>query len=155
MNLIKVLPILFIYFTNPSYASLSEACTELNGELRKGFKCPRTSFPLLTPVCFFKNDHGDLHFTDGCTGPSGGHNELFTPSCIKHDLCYHHEPATTGKTQKQCDVEFLENLTSSCEKAENPKKCLKWSKIMFNSVRGFGRLAYNCENLSVLDYLGM
>lgn len=132
---------------------LEQFCHERGGELEKGYKCPKTSFPLLTDVCFFENSQKEIHFTDGCTGPSGGHNSLFLESCIKHDLCYHHEPASNGLKQKDCDKAFLNNLLMACEKAENIRKCNKWAQIMYKSLRVFGGLAYRCDDKKVSTYI--
>lgn len=145
--------LLLTFLSGSLFASdFEKKCSELGGTLKKGHKCPDTSFPLLTNVCFFENSYGDKHFTDGCTGPSGGHRDLFLPACIKHDLCYHHEPATSGKTQKQCDGEFLENLLTACEDAKSFKRCERWAKTMYRALRVFGGLAYRCENSEVTDY---
>ncbi|MCF8060165.1 MAG: hypothetical protein K9K67_12770 [Bacteriovoracaceae bacterium] len=134
------------------YADFESLCHEFGGTLKKGHKCPNTSFPLLTPVCFFKNEYGEEHFTDGCTGPSGGHNDLFLKSCVKHDLCYHHEPLSSGKTQKQCDLEFKDNILRDCLDAPDRSKCERWANVMYKSLRAFGGLAYRCDNDFVKDY---
>jgi hypothetical protein len=145
--------ILLLSLSNPSMArNLEQICHELGGTLERGFKCPNTSFPLLTPVCFFDNEFGEKHFTDGCTGPSGGHKEIFLASCIRHDLCYHHEPASNGLKQKDCDRAFLEDLNRACFKAPNQNKCRRWASIMYKSLRGFGGLAFRCENKKVRTY---
>ena len=149
----SLLLITLVLFSSTSFASVEEICQEMQGTIKKGFKCPNTSFPLLTKVCFFKNEYQEEHFTDGCTGPSGGHRKLFTKACLKHDLCYHHEPATSGKTQKQCDQEFLSNMLVACEDAKNFKKCERWAKVMYKSLRAFGGLAYRCDNSEVTTYL--
>lgn len=128
-------------------------CEKLGGHLDKGFKCPNTSFPLLSHVCFFKNTFGEEHFTDGCTGPSGGHNSLFLESCVKHDLCYHHEPASTGKSRKECDDEFFNNLMDKCRIANDSEKCERWARTMVKALRVFGGLAYKCDNSAVTSYI--
>lgn len=142
---------MMIFFHANAY-DLEQFCHEKGGRLERGFKCPQTSFPLLTPICFFENEYDEVHFTDGCTGPSGGHRELFLESCVKHDLCYHHEPASNGLTQKDCDEAFLENLNQACLKAPNLKKCKRWAEVMYKSLRAFGGLAFRCENVNVRSY---
>lgn len=143
----------FFFLLTTAQASVEELCQEVGGTIQKGYKCPDTSFPLLSKVCFFKNDYGDTHFTDGCTGPSGGHRDLFSKACLKHDLCYHHEPATSGKTQKQCDREFLENMLAACVDAKSYRRCERWAKVMYRTLRVFGGLAYRCDNTPVTDYI--
>ena len=135
-----------------SELDLETFCQIKDGEIKEKFKCPKTSFPLLTPVCHFSNSSGQTHFTDGCTGPTGGHRDLFLKSCIAHDLCYHHEPSSSGKTQKDCDLEFRSNLLKACSSAENYEACEKWAKTMYSALRIFGSLAYRCDDSSVTDY---
>jgi len=131
--------------------SLLEAfCSERGGRVVNGLKCPQTFFKSPLKNCIF-NEQGDyFQFVDGCTGPSGGFKEAFFSSCIAHDLCYHHEPATNGWSQKQCDKEFLTNLEVACEGVEKSKRCHRWAKTMYRALRGFGKLAYNCDNRSLL-----
>lgn len=125
-------------------------CSEKGGRIVSEFKCPNTFFKSPLKNCIF-NERGDFfQFVDGCTGPSGGFKESFFSSCIAHDLCYHHEPATNGWSQKQCDEEFLVNLEAACESVENLKRCRRWAKTMYNAVRGFGRLAYHCDDRSLI-----
>jgi hypothetical protein len=131
---------------------LESFCQEKGGEMKERFKCPNTSFPLLTPICHFGEREELVHFTDGCTGPTGGHRELFLKSCIAHDLCYHHEPSTGGKTQKDCDIEFRDGLLRACSDAENYEHCEKWAKTMYKALRVFGSLAYRCDNRPVDRY---
>jgi len=125
---------------------LSEYCSNLNGEVVNSYKCPKSKLKIPFQFCTYKNDLGEDQFFDGCTGPTGGHSSLFYPHCIKHDLCYHHEPSTNGKSQKTCDVELRDGLISSCSAAKNPKTCEMWAKTMYRAVRSFGALAYNCAD---------
>ncbi|GEM_PF-2474674 len=151
--MLKTFQLIFILtFSFTIQADFESLCFDLNGTLEKGHKCPNTSVPLLTKVCFFENEYGESHFTDGCTGPSGGHNKLFLKSCVKHDLCYHHEPMSSGKTQKQCDIEFRDNIFKACLEAPDRSKCEKWARLMYKSLRAFGSLAYRCDNKFVSDY---
>lgn len=132
--------------------TLVTLCAALGGTIEQGFKCPKTFFRSPGKVCYFQNSKGQTLFTDGCTGPSGGHKELFLPSCIKHDLCYHHEPATHGFERRYCDDQFLENLLIACEEASDQKYCERWAKTMVAALRPFGGLAFRCENIEA-DYL--
>ena len=152
MNYLATLLLLFsinVMASKPEASNselLVEYCDKLNGEVVGSYKCPKSKLKIPFNFCTYKNDQGEKQFFDGCTGPSGGHSALFYPHCIKHDLCYHHEPITNGKTQKKCDQEFRDGMISSCSKAENPKKCKNWAKTMYRAVRSFGALAYNCAN---------
>lgn len=127
---------------------LVEYCDALGGKVVNSYKCPKSKLRIPFQFCVYKNQQGEKQFFDGCTGPSGGNAELFYPHCIKHDLCYHHEPMTNGKTQKTCDRELRDGMLSSCSQSKNPGKCEFWAKTMFKAVRAFGALAYNCANYS-------
>ncbi len=132
--------------------TLITLCAQLGGHVEQGFKCPKTFFRSPAKVCYFDNSYGETLFTDGCTGPTGGHKDLFLPACVQHDLCYHHEPLTSGKTRRQCDDEFLEDLETACIKADNEKRCRRWAKTMVATLRPFGGLAYKCEDKEVREY---
>jgi hypothetical protein len=144
--MIKMLTILFFSTTvlaNP----LFDSCRELGGTVYKSHKCPKTGIVLPINTCRFENEFGEKQFFNGCSGPSGGHKELFFPSCITHDLCYHHEPATNGYSQKKCDLLLLDNLKTVCEdKALNIMKCKRWANIMYRALRIIGKPAFHCSN---------
>lgn len=142
--------IIIAIFTQVSFAKtniLKKFCDKYAGEVRFGFTCPKSKIPLPLNMCTFKNQYGEKQFFDGCTGPTGGFKELFYPACITHDLCYHHEPASSGKTQEYCDQLFYELMQESCQKTPQKKKCLRWAKSLFNIVRKIGKAAYHCENI--------
>lgn len=112
--------------------------------MQDSYACPKSGLVIRWDFCVAQSPKGETLFTDGCTGPSGGHSELFYPACIKHDFCYHHEPVTSGKTRKDCDQEFLAETLKLCNQSENPQKCEVWAYSMYSALRGFGELAFNC-----------
>lgn len=130
---------------------LERFCSEAGGTIVESFTCPKSKLKLGWKFCLSKDSKDRVLFFDGCTGPSGGHTDLFYSSCIKHDYCYHHEPATNGLSQKDCDEQFLENALSACQDASDKKKCENWAKVMYRGLRGFGKLAFNCANYEA-DY---
>jgi hypothetical protein len=154
-QIMKFLLLAYLFNLSPlaySNDDLQSFCQKQEGVIVKGHSCPVTSFPIVTPACLFKNKYSESHFTDGCTGPTGGHRSLFMKSCVKHDLCYHHEPASTGKTQKECDLDFMHNLLDACRSADNYSKCIRWATTMYQSVALVGKFAYRCDNSSVVTY---
>ena len=141
--------ILLLLFIPKSFSKdqlLPQYCDALGGEVVNKYKCPKSGLTIPFQFCTYKNNYGDEQFFDGCTGPTGGHSEIFYPHCIKHDLCYHHEPMSNGKTQKTCDRELKEGLIGSCNTTKDKEKCEFWAKTMYKAVRSFGTLAYNCAN---------
>lgn len=111
-----------------------------------GLSCDKRKIRWKTSFCSFKDLSNREMFFNGCSGPTGGHSELFYPACIKHDLCYHHEPATRGLSKSDCDKNFRSDLLQSCDLAKNRKYCEIWAKIMYEGVRFGGKMAYNCHN---------
>lgn len=130
---------------------LQKYCDDAGGKISQGFTCPKSKLRLGWKFCTLKDPDNKPLFFDGCTGPSGGHTELFYSSCIKHDYCYHHEPATNGYERIDCDKQFLANATSACVNAPDRKKCEDWAKIMYQGLRAFGELAFHCANYKA-DY---
>lgn len=149
MKKIKLLTLFFlIAFCNLANADLLfKYCSQHSGTVYKGHKCPKSKIPLPINTCVFRNDDGVKQFFNGCSGPSGGHKEIFYPSCIKHDLCYHHEPSSNGYGQSKCDYIFLQSMLKACEKkAININRCNKWANIMYRGVRIIGKPAFHCAN---------
>ena len=121
-------------------------CNERNGEILQKYKCPKTKLTFGYRTCEYKNQFNEKQFVNGCSGPSGGHTELFFNACIKHDLCYHHEPSTNGYKRKHCDQLFLTIATNACDAAADLDKCRNWAKIMYRSLRVVGALAFNSSD---------
>lgn len=126
---------------------LEDSCFDYEGEIVKKYTCPKSKLPLPIRTCVFINKNGNQQFYNGCSGPSGGHKEIFYSSCIQHDLCYHHEPITNRLTQKECDYQLYENLLENCDnRATNIPKCRKWAKYMYRALRLIGKPAFHCSN---------
>ncbi len=146
----------FIFFYCFSISSsqanlLNQYCKKYNGSIRNSYQCPKSKIPLPIKTCTFKNKNGIEQFFNGCSGPSGGHSKLFSPACIKHDLCYHHEPISNGYGQSKCDYNFLQGMLDACSRtAKNLKACQKWARIMYRGVRIIGKPAFHCANYRAL-----
>lgn len=125
---------------------LNSYCEKLQGEIVSELQCPKSGLKLHWDFCVTKDPQNRPLFFDGCTGPSGGHAELFYPACIQHDYCYHHEPASNNLRQLDCDRKFLETALKSCSRAQDLNKCKRWAHVMYRGIRGFGKLAFNCAN---------
>lgn len=125
---------------------LRNYCDRFGGKVQKTYTCPKSKLKLNFGFCIFKNEQGIEQFFDGCTGPDGGHTDLFYPHCIAHDLCYHHEPVSNDMSRKDCDLRFKNGLLQSCESADNQKRCVRWAKTMYRALRIFGNIAFHCAN---------
>lgn len=140
--------LIFLLFTSLAQADqLEDLCLKNSGKLTKSYKCPKSKLKLPIRTCEYQNELYETQFVNGCSGPSGGHKEIFFKACIKHDLCYHHEPSSNGLKRKSCDKLFLEIAIKSCdEQAKDKKKCHKWAKLMYRALRIVGTPAFHCEN---------
>jgi hypothetical protein len=142
----KFLSLFICFFLFQAKASdlLTRHCQEIGGQMHDSYTCPKSGLTIRWDFCVSKSSQGITLFTDGCTGPSGGHTELFYPACIQHDYCYHHEPVTSGMNRRDCDQEFLQTTLKLCQQSENPNVCEMWAYSMYSALRGFGELAFNC-----------
>jgi hypothetical protein len=125
---------------------LTEFCDRAGGEVVNGLSCSKRKIRWKSKYCVLKDASDRKMFFNGCSGPSGGHAGLFYPACIKHDLCYHHEPASSGLSKSECDKNFRSDLLELCKDAKNQKYCKTWAKIMYEGVRVGGAKAYSCYN---------
>jgi hypothetical protein len=144
--------LLFIFcFYQQSLAAQSPLelhCRSMKGKISHGFQCPKSKIKLGWDFCII-NQKEVTQFFDGCTTPTGSFEEIMTPACIQHDLCYHHEPATNGKTQEDCDEEFRLNLMYACytlTDQKEVKKCLAQTVAMYLGVRAVGAIAFHCDD---------
>lgn len=126
---------------------LDSYCIERQGVISKKYKCPKSRLKLPVKTCEYTNDLGELQFVNGCSGPSGGFKKNFFNACIAHDLCYHHEPSSNGYSRKDCDQLFLEKALIGCEgEGKKQKKCQRWAKTMYRSLRVIGGPAFHCAD---------
>lgn len=138
-----------LHAASPKGDYLKKYCDNLGGKIVNRYKCPDTGLIIPFKYCVFKNELDETLFFDGCTGPSGGNIKRFIPHCINHDFCYHHEPITSGKDQRKCDLEFRDGMIESCKDAPKKKSCVRWAKTMYSAVKAFGKLGYLCANYEV------
>lgn len=150
-QLLATLLSFFITSFSQAETPLKRYCDQAGGVVIDKFQCPKSKLNLKWNFCFTKSPAGAPLFFDGCTGPSGGHTELFYPACIKHDYCYHHEPATNGLSRSDCDKQFLNNALDLCVGAPDQEKCRLWAQAMYKALVGFGDIAFNCANYKA-DY---
>lgn len=127
---------------------LDEYCQEKKGIIVKSFTCPKTKLKLPIKTCIYKNKSYDQLFVNGCSGPSGDFGKTFFNACIAHDLCYHHEPSTSGLNQKSCDKVFLNIAVNDCSMytGEKNKDCRGWARAMYLSLRVIGAPAFHCAD---------
>ena len=133
--------------TQANASLLKDHCQLVDGVILSSYQCPKSKIKLPLATCEYINNYQEKLFFNGCSGPSGGYEKQFYVSCIEHDLCYHHEPATNGLTQKECDIKFYQKMLNACKSGvTNRKHCEKWAKRLYRAVRLIGGIAYRCSN---------
>lgn len=132
---------------------VEELCAQLNGKMQSEITCSETGKVRKGTFCVFTNEKNEEMFFNGCSGLSGYWGEVFFMDCFYHDHCYHHEPATHQKSQKQCDQELLSNMTGTCLKMPKKKssQCLAMTDIVYRTLRLGGFANFGCSN-TVADY---
>ncbi|XP_062619075.1 conodipine-P3-like [Saccostrea cucullata] len=90
--------------------------------------------------------HAPAGAVNGCSLPPLVHFNYeyqFTPSCNKHDICYHcgHH---YGITRSDCDHKFLHNMLATCSR-KRLLNCQHSADAFFGAVRTAGGLFYRTE----------
>lgn len=109
--------ILFTSLVSTSFADkqLTDYCKLTGGQIISSWTCPVTGYQKTGDTCKQTNSAGQSLYFNGCSAPDSKYKNLFFKACIIHDFCYHHEPQTTGKSKKNCDDQFLENMKKICK----------------------------------------
>lgn len=95
--------------------------------------------------CVTADSEGNKMFEDGCTVGILKYGYAFHEACVFHDNCFHHEPATNGRTQKECDQMLYEKLKKICETSD-VFACRFVAAITYRGARLFAKKRYNCTN---------
>lgn len=120
-------------------------CTKDRGEIKSSWVCPDDDKVRKGTFCFLKDKYQNELVYNGCSGGDPRYNKIFFKSCKSHDLCYHHEPITSGLSKANCDLIFLENMNSRCQLESDVDKCEKMAKIYYRAVQVFGINSWKCS----------
>lgn len=135
---------------------LIQYCTQTGGEVVQQWTCPATGAVRNGETCKQKNAQGQVMYFNGCSAPEGKYKNLFFKACIIHDLCYHHEPQTNGKSKIDCDNQFLADMKRIC-KVTNPfsLECGVVAQTFYSAVANAGDSAFTCSKENVNYPSGM
>jgi len=123
-------------------------CHSIGGEIVDGMICPANGDFWHGIRCQISAD--PLVFFNGCSSGVSPYGEVFFSACVNHDLCYHHEPASTGMSRKDCDEEFLENMRNICQMEEENGKGCHWAALAYYGfVRLGGQSSFECSNIPI------
>ena len=133
---------------------LAQYCVQTGGEVVKEWTCPATGTLRIGATCKQKNALGQVMFFNGCSAPGGKYKTFFFKACIIHDLCYHHEPQTNGKSKADCDKQFLTDMKSICNTTnsfnlELSLECGIAAQTFYLAVAKAGDSAFTCSKENV------
>lgn len=125
---------------------LTKTCQELNGNIVYNWKCPYSGDLRTQAHCMVLDDESRPMYFNGCSGAIGNYGTIFFQACVYHDLCYHHEPASTGLQREDCDSKFYNNMFEICEKQyPHDSNCKSSARWFYNAVATFGKNAWICS----------
>ncbi|AZZ38180.1 hypothetical protein CIK05_15685 [Bdellovibrio sp. qaytius] len=129
---------------------LTDYCLQTGGEIVSQWTCPANGALHSGETCKQTNTSGQVMYFNGCSAPEGKYKTLFFKACIIHDLCYHHEPQTNGKSKTDCDDQFLANMKQTC-KVTNPfnLECGIVAQTFYAAVNTAGDSAFACSKENV------
>ncbi len=70
--------------------------------------------------------------------PQGFYGADFRPACATHDACY----SGSGMARRDCDRQFLYNMTTACDCSSKPKACYRRARFYYVAARLFGGSMY-------------
>ena len=87
-----------------------------------------------------------IRIPDGCGPtwfPMGPFQDLYglRECCYEHDICY----GTCGKTKKECDDKFLENIKKKCDQFTDPQirqRCYFQMQGLYHTTTTLGCTSY-------------
>lgn len=151
MRMVKLLAgLLSFIIVMPSYSApagfLKKKCHDVGGKMVSQFTCPQSGTTRYNSECIISDVDGNMIFFDGCSGTIGNYDVVFYKACVHHDLCYHHEPSTSGLDKRDCDSQFYWEMRAICkkERANNPA-CIDAARLFYNAVDLFGLSSWTCS----------
>ena len=147
--------IVTIFFLVPVFASAEQTerlCQSLGGTMVDTLQCPNSKKVRDGRFCLVR--HEPLVYFNGCTKVGGKYGSTFYKPCLKHDFCYHHEPATNNLSKKKCDRRFYEDMVDVCAAKGATEGFLKCSGVawaFYQAVKVGGKNSWQCSN-SFFDY---
>lgn len=135
----------------PSFL-LFARCFALNGYIVNRWTCSSNGEVRLEDSCKILDHKNIPLYFDGCSVSISNYSDFFIDACIRHDLCYHHEPASNGISKANCDRLFLKNMLSLCNRFRpGDSACENMAQSFYSAVYIFGKSSWQCSNVKA-DY---
>lgn len=125
----------------------TELCEDLGGQMVDKIVCPENGRVRTGRKCQLAEN--PLVFFNGCSVRFDIFRDTFFSACVAHDLCYHHEPASSGWSRKDCDQRFLDDMKNICKgmaSGKGRKLCYAAAGTYYGGVRIGGRRSFRCSN---------
>lgn len=123
-------------------------CREMGGQMVQSVDCPSQDRSRGGHFC--KVSEKPFIFFNGCSIGFDFYKETFFPACMKHDLCYHHEPSSTGLLRRDCDKKFKKEMLEICDSlSEYQSGCRVAAQLYYSTVRVAGNRSWECSNVAI------
>lgn len=131
---------------------LEADCLKRGGKIISQWSCPSAQWLRKGPFCEILDANGTSIVFNGCDVSLFGYGKVFYSACLKHDLCYHHEPAASGQDKFQCDIHFYIDMLKICKNSDSPNACEFMAYTYYEGVDLGGARAWGCSKVKA-DYL--
>jgi hypothetical protein len=126
-------------------APLLNYCLQKGGQVLDTWTCPESKLQRTGPFCKLQDSAGKELIFNGCTNVYGEYGSIFLKACVLHDLCYHNEPASTGKQKADCDQKLYADMMTICTQTPGEEHCKLVAESFFFTVQQFGDDSWKCS----------
>ncbi len=142
---------IFIHTSLNANTLLESTCRAVGGVLKSEITCPSSKVVREGEFCVQEDPiNKSTMFYNGCTSSVPGFSDLFFMACYFHDHCYHHEPATTGMSKRDCDKQLERQLYDVCDSIGHTMKrgytCNQVARATYLAVKFGGDSSWECSN---------
>ncbi len=130
---------------------LQKDCAHRGGKMISSWACPSVDWLREGPFCEIKDRNGVSMVFNGCDVNIAGYGEIFYSACVEHDLCYHHEPVTSGRDKFQCDIRLYGDMMAICRQSHSPRRCEFMAHVYYEGVKLGGERSWSCSKVPA-DY---
>jgi len=141
----KFIPFILLFVMPVFSKDIYSECAKDGGQIRSLWSCPSDDKVRTGTFCFLKDNNQNEIVYNGCSSGEPRFNQLFFSSCKAHDLCYHHEPVTSGLQKSDCDEIFFKSMIQTCQRNPQIENCEKVAKVYYRAVQAFGFSGWKCS----------
>jgi len=124
---------------------LVQKCKEMHGQIVNHWTCPYSGDERNDMHCVIRDNESRPMYFNGCSYSYGNYGEVFFQACVYHDLCYHHEPVSSGLKKEDCDSRFYNNMFAICDRRPKDTGCADAARWFYSAVASFGGTPWICS----------